>query len=50
LASTFGLTSDERKIVMLILVLALLGLGAKAWHHHRLSAAGQDAPEQAETP
>ncbi len=31
-ASTFGLTAGERKIILLILTLALLGLGAKAWH------------------
>jgi hypothetical protein len=39
--STFGLTMDERKIVLLILALALLGLGAKAWHRHRLA---EEAP------
>jgi hypothetical protein len=31
-ASTFGLTAGERRIILLILGLALLGLGAKAWH------------------
>lgn len=35
-ASLFGLTADERRMLCLILALALLGLGAKAWHlHHR---------------
>jgi hypothetical protein len=31
-ASTFGLTAGERKIILMIFALALLGLGAKAWH------------------
>lgn len=36
--SVFVLTPDERKIVCLILALALIGLCAKAWHRHRLDA------------
>lgn len=33
--SVFVLTTDERKALCLVLALALLGLGVKAWHVHR---------------
>lgn len=37
LAVSWGaLTLDERKVLCLILALACLGLGAKAWHQHRI--------------
>ena len=36
-ASVFVLTADERKMLCLILALALLGLGAKAWHRHHMA-------------
>ena len=36
-SSVFALTADERKILGLILALAILGLGAKVWHRHRLT-------------
>jgi hypothetical protein len=49
-ASVFSLTADERKIVLLILVLALLGLGAKIWHRHHLAKTEQVEREQAERP
>ena len=47
-SSVFALTADERKILYLILSLAVLGLGAKVWHHHRLAETAKNAPEQTE--
>jgi hypothetical protein len=47
-ASVFSLTADERKIVLLILALALLGLGAKIWHRHHLAKTAQVQREEVE--
>ncbi|MEI6149004.1 MAG: hypothetical protein WCS01_07905 [bacterium] len=44
--STFGLTGNERKAVLLILTLALLGLSAKAWHRNRLTKTDPVPQEQ----
>ena len=46
-ASVFVMTADERKILCLILALALLGLGAKVWHKQRKTPAVGAQPEQA---
>ncbi len=47
-ASTFGLTAGERRIILLILALALLGLGAKAWHRAHPPAEEPDGEVEAE--
>jgi len=47
-SSVFALTADERKILCLILALAILGVGAKVWHRHHLT--GRDHPAIQEVP
>lgn len=44
--SLFLLTADERKALCLVLALALLGLGVKAWHARKPEPGGQ-RPERA---
>lgn len=48
-ASAFALTAEERRMVCLILALALLGLGAKAWHQHRRAGETRDIGAQRQT-
>lgn len=43
----FALTSDERKILCLVLALALIGLCAKAWHRNR---SGETRVQASENP
>jgi len=48
--SAFVLTADERKIVCLILALALIGLAAKAWHRHKLAETPPETPAARPSP
>jgi hypothetical protein len=45
-ASWSALTLDERKVLCLILALAFLGVGAKAWHQHRNAQGTPSAAER----
>ena len=45
-SSWFALTLNERKVIGVILALALLGLAAKAWHRHHVTTA-PPVPERA---
>jgi len=42
-ASLALLTRDERRMLAVVLALALLGLGVKVWHRHRQAAVGRPA-------
>jgi hypothetical protein len=46
LGAWFGLTSEEQRAVVLILALALLGLGVRTWHVRQKQAAQRTAVSQ----